>query len=216
MASAVIFDMDGVIVDSERYWTDRIEDILQEAVVADEPEPEDVVGANVYDQYDMLDEEYEMRVSKEAYFDLYDERAEAVYTEQATLLDGFHDLLDELHDRDVPVAVCTSSFPEWIDMAFDTFDLHGRFDAVVNAVEQDVAGKPQPDIFEAAADELGVPVEECVVVEDSEHGVLAASRAGAHVVALRTDVNESMDLSPADEQAEDAADLRQRILAALG
>lgn len=207
--------MDGVIVDSERYWRDEIETILEEAGVADHVDPEDVIGANVYDEYDWLADDYDPDVSKEEYFELYDDRAETVYTERADLLDGFDDLLDELDDRGVPTAVCTSSFPRWIELAFDEFDLHGRFEAVVNAAERDVPGKPEPDIYEAAADELGVPIEDCVVVEDSENGVRSAARAGASVVALDTAVNDDMDLSPADELAADGADLRDRLLAAL-
>lgn len=215
MAHAVIFDMDGVIVDSERYWRDEIEAILEAAGVGDDVEPEDVIGANVYDQYDWLTDEYDPTITRDEYFDLFDERAEAVYTEHADLLDGFHDLLDELDARGVPTAVCTSSFPDWIEMAFDAHGLSGRFDEVVTAADLNVPGKPEPGIYEAAADALGVPITDCVVVEDSEHGVLSAARAGAHVIALETTVNDDMDLSPADERTTDAADLRQRVLEAL-
>lgn len=56
---------------------------------------------------------------------------------------------------------------------------------------------------------------EDVVIEDSENGVRSAARADAHVLALDTDVNDDMDLSSADELAEDGADLQDRILAAL-
>jgi HAD superfamily hydrolase (TIGR01509 family) len=215
VVNSVIFDMDGVIVDSERYWAEEVEGILDEAGVGDEVGPEDVLGANVYDQYDWLAANYDPEISKAEYFELYDERAETVYTEKCDLLDGFHDLLDELDERGVPTAVCTSSFPHWIEMAFDTFDLHGRFDEVVNAADLDVPGKPEPDIYEAAADELGVDIKDCVVVEDSGNGVESAARAGAHVIALDTTVNDDMDLSPADELAADGLDLRDRVLAAL-
>lgn len=207
--------MDGVIVDSEGHWAEEIEGILEEAGVGDEVDPEDVIGANVYDQYDWLADEHDLDVSEEEYFDLYDDRAETIYREESSLLDGFHDLLDDLDERGVPKAVCTSSFPDWIEMAFDRFDLHGRFDEVVNATDLDVPGKPEPDIYEAAADELGVPIEDCVVVEDSGHGVESGSRAGAYVIALDTAVNDDMDLSPADEMASDGPDLRERVLAAL-
>ncbi|MFB6269720.1 MAG: HAD family hydrolase [Halobacterium sp.] len=215
MAHAVIFDMDGVIVDSERYWKRAVADILDEAGVGDDVDPEDVLGANVYDQYDWLADHYDPEISADEYFALFDERAATIYTDRADLLDGFHDLLDGLDERGVPVAVCTSSFPHWVEMAFDAHGLHGRFDEVVNAAEMDVPGKPEPDLYEAAADELGVPIEDCVVVEDSGHGVESAARAGAHVVALETTVNENMDISMADERASDAAGLRERVLAAV-
>jgi HAD superfamily hydrolase (TIGR01509 family) len=207
--------MDGVIVDSERYWVEEMDAILDEVLDTDEVTHEDIKGVNVLDQYDQLSADYDVQVSREEYFDRYDRRAETVYTEQASLLDGFRDLLDALADRDVPVAVATSSFPQWIEMVLDRFDLAGRFDAVVSAADLDGPGKPEPDIYEITADRLGVAPTDCVVVEDSPAGVEAATRAGTYTIGYQRDADAEDDLSRADEVAVGAADLRKRVLAAV-
>lgn len=215
---AVIFDMDGVIVDTEDYWRDVIAAVIDDLVVdGDDLEPDDLVGINVHDQYELLREEgYDLRVdSADEYFDFYDDHAEEIYAEHAELMPGFHDLLDALDQRGVPVGVCTSSYPNWIETAFDRFDLHDRFRVVVSAADLDVPGKPEPDIYEVAAEQLGFGPEECVVVEDSENGMEAASRAGAWVIAYDASGDGGMDPADADEVASSAADLRERLFAAL-
>ncbi|MGB9987834.1 HAD family hydrolase [Salarchaeum japonicum] len=216
--AAVIFDMDGVIVDTERYWKGVIEQVLDELVVdGDDLEPTDLIGINVHDQYELLREEgYELTVdSADEYFDFYDDHAEAVYSDHADLMAGFHDLLDDLDEYGVPLAVCTSSYPNWVELAFDRFDLHGRFDVVVSAADLDIPGKPEPDIYEVTMDRLGVTAAESVVVEDSENGIRAAARAGAHVIAYAADEAGEMDTSDADEVATSANDLRERLFAEL-
>lgn len=216
--TAVIFDMDGVIVDTERYWKDVIERVIDELIVdGDDLEPTDLIGINVHDQYDRLREEgYDLTVdSADEYFDFYDAHAEAVYTEHADLMPGFHDLLDDLDDRDLPLAVCTSSYPHWVEMAFDRFELNDRFDTVVSAADLDIPGKPEPDIYEVTMDRLGVTADEAVIVEDSENGIRAADRSGAYVIAYEADEAGEMDTSAADEVATSASDLRERLLDAL-
>jgi len=216
--NAVIFDMDGVIVDTERYWVDVIEAVIDELVVdGDDLEPSDLVGINVHDQYDRLrDEGYELTVdSADEYFDFYDDHAADIYRERADLMPGFHDLLAAIRERDVPIGVCTSSYPNWLSMAFERFDLDDSFDVVVSAADLDIPGKPEPAIYETAAGRLDVPPEECIVVEDSENGIRAASRAGTYVIAYEANEAGEMSTGEADEVATSAADLRERLLAKL-
>ena len=209
---AVLFDMDGVVVDSERYWDEIKPEILEAALGSLKVSPEEVTGMNVLDQYDYLSENFDVEVSREEYFDLYDGRAEEVYTERSELMDGFHDLLDELDERGVTVTLTSSSFPHWIEMVLERFDLDGRFDEIVTGEDIDGASKPEPDIYRHTADLVGVDPERCAVVEDSEHGVEAADRAGTHCVGYRTDVNEGQDLSRADEVVESPEELRETLL----
>lgn len=215
---AVIFDVDGVIVDTERYWVDVIEAVIDELVVdGDDLEPSDLVGVNVHDQYDRLrDAGYELTVdSADEYFAFYDDHAATIYRERADLMPGFHDLLAAIRERDVPVGVCTSSYPHWLEMAFDRFDLTDSFDAVVSAADLDIPGKPEPAIYETAADRLGVDADDCIVVEDSENGIRAASRAGAYVIAYAPHEPGETNTENANEVATSADDLRDRLLAKL-
>ncbi|GGN16403.1 HAD family hydrolase [Halarchaeum nitratireducens] len=212
---AVVFDMDGVVVDSERYWVAELSEILATAVPGADLAPESVVGINVYDQYELLAADHDIAVTRDEYFDLFDRHATTVYTEKASLTDGFHDLLAEIRARDRPLALVTSSFPNWVEMVFERFDLDDAFDVVVTAAEEDVPGKPEPDLYELAAARLGVAPSDVLVVEDSEHGVAAADAAGAYVVGYQHGVSTDMDHDGADAIATDPETLRARVLDAL-
>jgi HAD superfamily hydrolase (TIGR01509 family) len=212
MVAAVVFDMDGVIVDTEQYWIEEEAEILNEALPSGhDVDPHDITGINVHEQYEMLEADYEMRVDREEYFDLFDSKAESVYA-RADLMPEFHDLLDALNERNLPLGVCTSSYPRWIDIVFESNDLEGRFDAVLSAAEEPVPGKPEPDLYDRVAEELGVDPSEVVVVEDSANGVAAAAASGAYTIAYAPNAHDGVDHSPADEVVETPERLRERLL----
>jgi len=213
MVAAVVFDMDGVIVDTEQYWVEAEGSILDAALPAGhDVDPHDITGINVHDQYDMLAAEYEMQVDREEYFDGFDSRAEGVY-ERAALMPGFHALLDALRERRCALGLCTSSYPRWIDIVFETHDLDGRFDEVLSAADLSVPGKPEPAVYETIAERLGVAPAEMVVVEDSANGVAAAAASGAYTIAYAANAPDGTNHSPADEVLSDPAALRDRLLA---
>ncbi|WP_254531965.1 HAD family hydrolase [Natrinema gelatinilyticum] len=211
--AAVLFDMDGVLVNSEDYWVDVERAEIFPATVPDaDVDLAETSGMNFREIYDYLDAEYGAAISREEFVQRFDEAAEEIYTERAELLDGLHDLLAELDDRGVPTALVSSSPHDWIDMVTERFDLEGSFDRVVSADDIDGASKPAPDVFAYAADEIGVPADECIVVEDSANGIEAAARAGTVVVAYRIDAHGDIDRSPADEIVDSPAALRDCVL----
>jgi HAD superfamily hydrolase (TIGR01509 family) len=205
---AVIFDMDGVIVDSERYWEDEQEHILSKTVETADVSPDDVRGMNVLDQYDYLTDEYTVAVTKDEYFALYDDRAEAVYGEKVDLLFNVQGVVTQLTDDGATVAVASSSFRDWIQTVMERFDLEDAFAAVVSAEDIDGRSKPAPDIYLYTADQIGADPSDCVVVEDSVHGIHAAKEAGTHCVAFCTEMNADCDLSDADLVVDGAEDLQ--------
>ncbi len=207
---AVIFDMDGVIVDSEQYWHEEQKRILETAAPDADVDFDEVRGMNVLDQYDHLTEQYEPTVTRDGYFDLYDEKAEAVYTEKAELMSGFHDLITMLRGK-VKLAVCSSSFRHWISMVLDRFDLTDTFDTVVSAEDIDGPSKPDPHIYRHTADELGVEPARCVVVEDSAHGVTAATEAGMYCIGYCTDPEREDAISHADTVVYGLVELRETL-----
>ncbi|WP_226483069.1 HAD family hydrolase [Natrinema amylolyticum] len=212
--TAVLFDMDGVLVDSEDYWVEfEREDIFPATVPDEKVDLAETSGMNFREIYDYLDEEYDATISREEFVQRFTEAAEEIYTERVELLDGLHDFLAELDDRGVPTALVSSSPHDWIGMVTERFDLEGEFDRVISADDIDAASKPAPDVFEYAADELGVPAADCVVVEDSANGIEAAARAGTTVIAYRIDAHGDIDRSPADEIVDSPAEIRERVLA---
>ena len=211
---AVLFDMDGVVVDSERYWVELEEqDIFPTAVANATISADETAGMNYREIYDYLAERYEMAVEKEEFIELFDEAAEELYGERVSLMDGLPALLDDLRERDIQVGLVSSSPIDWIGTVLDRFEIRDGFDLLVSADELPVAGKPEPDVFLHAAEELGMAPEDCVVIEDSANGAKSANAAGMYTIGYRNESGSDQDLSVADEIVESSAELRERLLA---
>lgn len=210
---AVFFDMDGVLADSEQYWSEREESVIvPQAVADDDPDPSLVTGINYRESYDLLAERYEMALDREAFLDLYEEAAVEIYTEKADLMPGFHDLYAALRERGVALGVVSGAPREWVELVIDHFDV-GPFDVVLSTEDIDEPGKPEPHVYEAAAERVGVDPANCVVVEDSANGALAARRAGMYVVAYReSDDHEVGAAEHADVLVTGPAELRAELL----
>jgi HAD superfamily hydrolase (TIGR01509 family) len=212
---AVLFDMDGVLVDSERFWHAFEDEWVFAEATQGTPSREETTGRNYREIYDYLTETYGTTVSKEEFVRRYDEYAmEVVYGDGVTLMDGATGLFDALRER-VSVGIVSSAPQPWIAVVRDRFGLD-PLDLVLSAEDIDGPGKPEPDVYEHAAAELGVAPGECVAVEDSYNGVLAASRAGAYTVAYRTPQNQDVDHSAADEVAEGPEELRAALARLVG
>ena len=211
---ALLFDMDGVVVDSEDYWHAAEREELFPAVLDGEvPDLDEVTGMPYREIYDYLDANYETTVSKAEFVELYNETAEALYQERVALLDCFDEVRNAARDEGTPVGLVSSSPPEWMGSVLERFGL--EFDLVLS--DDDVAGpgKPEPDIYEAAAERLEVNPENCVAVEDSRNGSLAAARAGMTVVGYRVDHNAETDLSTCDVVCAGSSELREELLGRL-
>jgi HAD superfamily hydrolase (TIGR01509 family) len=211
---ALLFDMDGVVVDSEAYWhpAER-EELLPRVLDGELPDLDEITGMPYREIYDYLDANYETRVSKGEFVDLYDETAETVYRERVELLDCFPEVRERARDAGVPVGLVSSSPPTWMGYVLDRFDL--EFDLVLSDDELDAPGKPEPAIYEAAAERLGVDPADCVAVEDSRNGSLAGERAGMAVVGYRVGHNAATDLSACDVVCAGSEELREELLGRL-
>ncbi|MFO7834424.1 MAG: HAD-IA family hydrolase [Halohasta sp.] len=207
---AVFFDMDGVIVDSERYWrTEQPEHIFPATLAGDGPDIEETTGMNYREIYDYLDEQYETKIGKDEYIEIFDATAREIYSERVSLLDGFHDLVDDLQAAGLPVAIVTSAPPDWHEIVTERFDID--VDETISAEDIDGDGKPAPDIYEHAASVVDREPADCLVIEDSKNGVEAGTKAGMTVIAYRSGPNDDTDLSAADVVVESAAELRAEI-----
>jgi HAD superfamily hydrolase (TIGR01549 family) len=182
-ARALLFDMDGLMVDSEPLWFRVQRDFVQaRGGWWTRAEADQCTGRGLANALRVMaeqpgvaiDVERDMRTIVDAFADR---------VEELELKTGCRDLLAFAGERSVPRAVASSSTQRLIDAVLRRFDLHACFDAVVPG-EAVVRAKPAPDIFLAAARRLGVAPADCVVLEDSLAGVEAARAAGMRVVAV--------------------------------
>ena len=210
--TAVLFDMDGVIVNSERYWVEMEHGEILPAAVDGSPDTTETTGMNFREIYDYLEARHEMTESKDEFVARYEEAARDIYGEKVELQAGFRDLLAALREDGRTVALVSSSPHDWIDRMLDRFDLREEFDHIISAEEIDGKSKPEPDVYEYAAEQVGVAPEECVAVEDSTNGVRSAKAAGLYAVGYRNQSDEELDLSAADDVAASPEELREILL----
>jgi HAD superfamily hydrolase (TIGR01509 family) len=184
MIKAVIFDMDGVMIDSEPLWekTERI--LLARRKIEYSPEYRDlIVGLNQKDSGKLLRDTFSL---EETVDEIISERVEiltAIYEEELQLVPALTPLLEKLRLGEYLLAVASSSPLRVIEFVLDMFSLQHYFDAVVSG-ECTENGKPHPDIYLHTAERLGVRPQECVAIEDSINGVISATSAGMYCIAI--------------------------------
>ncbi len=196
---AVIFDMDGVIVDSELHWKTSEGFFLQSLVPAwDINDQDKIIGLAVHDVYRLLVDRYRLQKTEAQFLELYQEMANEIYGQKVSLIKGFPELLSTLYEHNVPVALASSSPKTWIDIVLQRFHLQKSFKVVVSADELKGEGKPSPAIYLLTASRLGVSPDRCIAIEDSKNGVLSAKNAGMYCIGFRNGFNDEQDLSRAD------------------
>ena len=182
---AVLFDLDGVLTDSEPWWNDvRTEFARAHDRTWTDDDQHSVMGANSAEWAETMRSRLHLEHLSAAEIEdaIVDGVVERYRTLPSPVIAGAPEAVRRIAARR-PVAIASSSHRRVIDAALDALGLHEVFGAVVSS--DDVAsGKPAPDVYLRAAMLLGVSATRCVVVEDSLNGVKAAAAAGAFVVLV--------------------------------
>lgn len=201
---AFIFDFDGVVVDSERHWPPILTGLLAGSIQGfTEEEEKKLKGFNMHKTYEVLRDRFGLQWTEEEYVRRVEEAVNVVYTDLCVLLPGITELLESLKNANMPIAIASSSQRRWIDTGITRLGIKDYFQAIATADETPGRAKPFPDLYLLAAKKLGVDPSECVAIEDSCNGAIAAKDAGMYCIGLRTYMSEGQDLSRADIVIED-------------
>jgi HAD superfamily hydrolase (TIGR01509 family) len=201
MIHTVIFDMDGVIVDTEPVHHYAYNEHFKQLNIEITPEMyASFTGSSTKNIYSRIKEhfnlEYEIetlvRGKRDLFNDAFDKK------EDLYLLDGVEDLIKELHSNGMQLVLASSSANETIERIFNRFNLHHYFTFKVSG-EDFPKSKPHPAIFEHAAFLSETPKENCIVIEDSTNGILAAKAAGIYCIGYDSINSKMQDYSKADE-----------------
>ena len=197
---AAIFDMDGVLVDSEPIHC-KIEKKLFDklGIVVDEAVHRSYMGASNEFMYSDLKSRFELQESVGELIEM-DESFRCDYFKNLDVIllnEGVINLLSEIKSAGLKLAVATSSSPAIADILLNRCKITSWFDAVITASEAGKS-KPAPDVYLLAAEKLGVSPANCIVFEDSPNGLSAAQSAGMHCVAVQSDSGLIEELSNAD------------------
>ncbi len=183
MIHAVVFDLDGLLLDSEQVWDEAREQLAHERGGRWHPQAQrDMMGMSspewsryMHDRIGLADppEEISAEVVR---------RLEARYRERLPLLPGAVEAVERLAAR-WPLGLASSSNRELIDLALEESGLARFFRASVSS-EEVARGKPAPDVYLEAARRVGVAAVRCAAIEDSHNGIRSAKAAGMRVVAI--------------------------------
>ena len=213
---AIIFDMDGVLVDSEPLFLNAINRLLvQEGVdpVSEAENQEFLIGTTIQETWRQLKLRRPLPLPAETYMQRYDVIVREVMMQELAPQPGVRALIAACRQRGLPVAVASSSRHIWVDLKLAAIGLTGAFDLVLGG-DDVTRGKPDPDIYLKAAAGLGLPPEQCIAIEDSPIGIAAAVAAGTCTIAVRTDYTRHLDVSQAHAILETLEDFDLSLLAA--
>ncbi|HLB04070.1 MAG TPA: HAD family phosphatase [Gaiellaceae bacterium] len=183
MIAAVVFDMDGVLIDSEHVWDESREELARERGGRwHEQAQRDMMGMSSPEWSRYMHDVIGLPEPPEEINEEVVHRLAARYRVELPLVEGAGEAVRRLARR-WPLAVASSSNRPIIDLVLELSSLASCFRATVSS-EEVARGKPAPDVYLEAARRLGADPARCAAVEDSHNGVLAAKAAGMRVVAI--------------------------------
>jgi HAD superfamily hydrolase (TIGR01509 family) len=181
---SIIFDLDGVLADSEPWWNQIDAKLLAEYGATYRGEyHQNVVGVNYRLAVEFYKKAFGLSVPTEEMMRRRGEIATEFFAKWVGLFPHIKEVLEELRQMKLHLAVATSSVGASARPFLDRHQLTGFFEVIVTGEEVE-RGKPAPDIYLCAADKLGIHADACLVVEDALAGVAAAKAAKMRVVAI--------------------------------
>lgn len=216
---AVIFDIDGTLIDSMWVWTD-IDDIFLQKYNLTEPEGfhEGMEGKSYSEtaQY-FLDLFPKLPHTREEIEAEWHQMAYEIYTTKIQLKKGAFAFIKEMHDKGVKLGIATSNSRDLAEGALENNKVLSFFDSLWTSDEAK-AGKPAPDVYLKVAESLGVKPERCLVFEDVPKGILAGKNAGMKVCAVEdwfSKPQESLKRELADYYIQDFDDIKNKTYEVL-
>lgn len=195
---AIIFDMDGIIIDSEPLQMESFIRVLKtHNIKLEKEEFLSLIGFDTYNNLKYLKSKYKIQSSIKDLIALKNKNYKEILVKNLKERKGLRELIKKLVTDNYILALASSSAREDIDIVIQGLYLEKYFTAIVSG-EEVKKKKPAPDIFILTAKKLAVRPEECLVLEDSEPGVLAAKRARMRCIAVPTEFTLNHNLNSAD------------------
>lgn len=198
MLKAVIFDMDGVIIDSEPlHARANILALKKYGINLTFDYVSQFIGKTILAMCETIKKDYNLEISAKELSQESAYQIEMLHSKEGyTPIPYVKELIEDLHRHGIKLAIASSSTIELIEKITDVFQIRPYFTALISGLSV-AHSKPAPDIFLKACDELGVTPEEAIVIEDSTNGVLAATRANIAAIGYVNSHSGNQDLSKA-------------------
>ncbi|WP_343663921.1 HAD family phosphatase [Chryseobacterium mucoviscidosis] len=206
---AVLFDMDGVIVDTEplhrkayfKTFNDLGIDVLEELYASFTGASTKRVCETLIQEFNLKQTYEEIAKTKRDYFKEY-----FYNDEEFDLISGVRELIQYYYDNGIKLILASSATMATINMVFEKFELEPYFRGKISGADLKES-KPHPEVFLLAAEMANEPVENCMVIEDSTNGILASHRANIFCAAYRSPHSKNQDYTLANIVVSDYAEL---------
>ena len=185
MIKAVIYDMDGVIIDSEPLWREALIHCFNKVgfdFTQDKCRVTQGMRLIEVVEYWYAQQPWEGKSIEKVEQNILTKVTELI-SEKGTAMEGVHESISLFKAKGYKIALASSSASSLINVVLDKLNIRDQFE-VVNSAEFLKLGKPHPEVFIKTAEDLNVPAINCLVIEDSFHGVLAAKAAVMQVIAV--------------------------------
>ena len=212
---AVIFDLDGTVLDNEDEYGIAFKEMLSKLGKKTDSEFPHTQGIGMEENWKKLIPKYKIKTKKSTKeLSKETQKAYLKMLSRVTLKEGVRGFIKDLKDSGIFVALATSNTWPTVEKVFDTLSLEGVFDTMTTGEEAKLK-KPNPEIFLLTAQKLGVDPEDCLVIEDTEAGIKAAKDAGMKVIAIARDSKHAKLLEKAGKVIYDYRELSPDILASI-
>lgn len=183
MIEAAVFDLDGVLIDSERAWDEvRRQYVIDRGGRWREDATRAMMGMSSLEWSRYVSEELGVGEPPAMISDQVAGRVARLYAERLPLVPGAREAVQRLGER-WPLGLASSSNRGLIDLVLELADLSAWFEVTLSS-EEVARGKPAPDVYLEVARGLSVPADRCAAIEDSRNGILSASAAEMRVIAI--------------------------------
>lgn len=213
---AIIFDMDGLMVDTERLYWDALAEVAAGYNVKVIPEQTRIkmMGRMPIESMRVFGEELMISAPAEDLLAKRELLMEAKLKSGVEPMKGLFEIIARFHGR-LQLAVATSSARHFLEIVVDTLAIRNKF-AVLQSSDGISHGKPDPEIFLTAIAKLGAKPEDCIILEDSVNGVLAGVNAGSYVIAVPSEYSLNQDFGRANFIAGDLTEAQAHIVTLIG
>lgn len=192
---AVIFDMDGTILDTEKAWHSVTIQVLKAHGFHELTEDQEkfihtLSGQGMHNAIHLLKGHFNLQTPAEHIAAHKIELANTHFAEHVAFIEGFEHFHNKLREHGIPSSIATNATPENLNKLITQMKLDNFFGENIYCIAHvENKAKPDPALFLHAAEKLGVKPEECIVFEDSLPGFMAAQAAGMKCVAIKNKIN---------------------------